>query len=1201
MTIYTSAMVNQMMMQQTSMFAGQAQYAQTIGMRPMAPPSSMMGVGPRQTGMFGEQVASGMAGFAQGASGVGMAGLGIAGAITGMPTDPFSAAFTGGTAGYAMGGMGGAALGAAGMALPFYAATAYTGALGRNFMGGMQQQFALNSTLRNNFQHFGGQGALGRGFSQQQMGQIGGTVASTLRSNPMTTANELNQLIQGGSEMGMMSGTRDVQTFSQNFRRMISTLRNIQRELGGNLTEALEFARQSQAMGVFGQGNQQAFASMTRGTMATTGMSMGQLTELQGMGANLSMATGGRTAQGARGAMRRASQIGAAANSGILTQEMMSNMTGGLQGAAAVAALTAQSMTATERWSRTAAGRYNMYAMSNADGTGLDAEMVERYQSGDLGISEIRRRAQGNVRGMGRARALNQAGRLRGAMLEEGGMAMTLGHLREQLGDRAMDSGDETVSYLMQRRMGFTADQARGWTSMLRNQGQIAMSERLTQSAATREARGNEVRAERGWEGFTRQLKHGLNESLHMNQAREMGRGLATRISSAIESSLNRFMGVAEGHLSQADHMAMGRMLQGRASQADLARLESSGFRSTRGEGATAGSGWNIDSQGAGQRALSAIGLGHATSLRERMAARGDKGFADRSAVAQMDAVNQADAARRGILTGSGPAQDILGALGADSNAAMLDFSQARQRARAHGDESNYYQYLQGAARGDGTGNGALAMDVFAASRGAAGLDEGGPRVDQGFGGQGGLGSLFGSARTRRDNIQSYVASGGDLVRDTERTAQTARAVERKGHIQGAAWTGVDLRRVGLGALRRARSSDPAEAAAEEARALTAGMSREGLDTLAGNDAVRTQFNQMTAAMGTENFEASLAAFAQTGEGLGSERERSTAAALVAQARHAAGTGQGPGVLNGVLDGTGEQQEAMRRERAIAAGSYRGMGTAFKGLLRSGGGSGTESVMTGLQSIGSLLEGSGTQEQINDASFNLSRQVAGLQGDERSRAMEALRAQGDAGQNVIAGALSYSQRDRDMAGRGRGGARGARRTVGGLISGNSMSEMEFNVGGRAVRGQAGLDALLIGGNGAEAREAYVRQMQENLGTSSQNAGKLFDAYQAARAGTDQERDPTTGRMRTVQFNQRERDDLQRLADHGGVSDAGATRSQRAAEAANPLQAAANRTLLEIRDRLPAPAERTAAFETARQQLGFLETIATAGGLIPTGE
>lgn len=582
---FSSAQISQAFMTQNAMFGGMQAYSQQLNYplqaglnggnpglaAPPPPPPPMtisMAASSGAVGVYGEQVAGRAAGMAQTAVGLGTAAAGIGLGMAGL--DPIG---MGMTAGMSVGGMGGMAVGGAvamGAALPMYAASKAIDVYGGAFTQGMHQQTALNTTLRQNFQHFGGQGQMGRGFNQQQMGQIGGMLGQEMRNNPMANAGELNSLIAEGAQMGQFTGARDVQEFASKFRQMLDTLKTVQRELGGSLTDALEFTRGAQQSGIFQTGDQLRFATGMRGTEATTGLDRDQLGQLTQQGAAMSQAVGGRRSQGAFGALRTASTLGAAIQSGAINQEAVSEATGGLTGGAALQQLTSQLMRDNARSSRGGQGRYGLFALSNAEGTGFDEDAARRMAAGDMTPGQTRRAAHRNVAGMGRAQAVNNEGQLRGAAMEQG-LGFQLGQMRQRLGERVMSQSNDVASLYMQRRMHISRPQADIYMSLMRNQGSIAEQEQMDQSSASRQASlTQDVQQNRSVDSFMRNMGHEVENRAGVTKAREMGRNLVNRVSSLVERAMNDVMGVAENSVSSSDRSALNRMAMGTASADDF-------------------------------------------------------------------------------------------------------------------------------------------------------------------------------------------------------------------------------------------------------------------------------------------------------------------------------------------------------------------------------------------------------------------------------------------------------------------------------------------------------------------------------------------------------------------------------------------------------------------------------------------------------
>ena len=652
--------IQQMMMQQQSMFASNMAYSQQIG-APMQQAMGMQSPSPwsapaysmqRATAPYGERMAMGMASFGANVAaptmmgaGALMGGMGMLGAA-GHLFDPFGSALSGGAAGFARGGVMGAMGGAAMGALPGYLAMKAADVYGGAFMGGVRDQSGINQMMRSNFNFYGGQGAGGRGFSQAQMGQVGNALQNTASRDLTTSLQELTQLTQMGAQSGQFNGVRDVQQFTAKFKQMLTSLKTIQTELGGTLTDAMAFTQNANRSGVFR--NLDSYASQMRTAQGATGMSQAQLTAMSEQGAGLSQMMGGRRAQGARGALRMATSLGSAYSGGIINDEALQEATGA-SGAEGIQALTGRLMEHTARFSRRAMGRYSIFGMSNAQGTGLDESAVNAMMSGGTSVGELSRNARRNVHGMGRARAINNEGLLRGSLLEQGGLAGQIGIMRMAVGDRVLDQGDDMASLFMQRRMRMSRPEAEIMTSLMRNQGTIATQEAIARTGTRREtAEAQDRQQNHSIEAFTARLGHAAEEGLGVSAVRDMGRRLTTRLSEISEKVMNRLLGIAETSMSSGDRAASARFSLGAATGADITRIS----RNLTANMPTAGTGGGLDTRGQGMleggRSIDAMlrGRGLDTETQGRM---GTNGLADRTWVA--DQTRAIEDARRGRLT----------------------------------------------------------------------------------------------------------------------------------------------------------------------------------------------------------------------------------------------------------------------------------------------------------------------------------------------------------------------------------------------------------------------------------------------------------------------------------------------------------------------------------------------------------------------
>lgn len=750
---FSSQQIAQSFGAQTSMFAAQNAYAQQLAyplqasVNPNAPPppsvgammppppsltSQAMGLtsGTVHPGTFGESLAANMASLGSNVGvPVAMGGLAIAGSMgtlgaAGRLLDPFSAGFSGFGVGRTLGGAGlrGIGMGAMGaglFALPAMAVAAGVDAYAGAGMRGVQNQIGVNNMLRDNFNFVGGQGFMNRGFGTQQMGQIGEMLWNEARSNIFTNMGELNQIVAGGAQSGMFAGVRDVQEFGNKFRQLLDTLKTVQKELGGTLTEALKFAQEAKSVGIFRHADIAQFSTDIRTAMQTSGLSQEQLMHTAGQGAALARAVGGTGRQGAMGALRNTSTLAAAVNSGAIDQELLSEATGGLTGSAAVSAFVGSMMQKTARFTRMGRGRYSIFGLSNEDGTGLDAAQVARFSSGEMGVNELRRSAHRNVSGMGMAHARNMEGELRGAFLEQGGLAGQLGMLRMQLGDRVLDADDDVAQLILRRRYGMGRHEAKASLRLLQHQGTIANQELNDRMESGRsQEMATDIAQNRSWEAFKRRVGHSIAEGSGMNDLTGAGGRFITNIQKRVDEFTDSLFGVVRNRIDSTMRKSLDRIASGAASTGDIQLMRGfdylNSLNNTVEGNVNPFAGGLLQGESAG-RYLSRHGQGG-----------GFAGLATRNmskAELLERATNLSTAYAGGAAT---PAiQGKLDALNADEDSrrtARMQIERARRKSReTFGDESRWAQFIGG--------DDALAIIAFARINDIALDEEGGFNV----------------------------------------------------------------------------------------------------------------------------------------------------------------------------------------------------------------------------------------------------------------------------------------------------------------------------------------------------------------------------------------------------------------------------------------------------------------------------------------
>lgn len=1218
--VFPSSWISQSIQSQNSMFSGMQSFAAQASygsglmngappqmMPPVAPPPppTMMGVfrgyggygGGPTSGSWGEAVAGRLANaghMGMGLAGAGMAGLGAASSMglvgggVGMAAqmmDPLGMAmrFGGGAFSLAGGGMGGMAAGIGAAALPLgvaYGATQYASALGRNFSGGMQDQMALNSTLRQNFNFLGGQGAYGRGFSQSQMGQIGGMVSQESRSNLFTSHGELQGLIAGGAQNGTFNGTRDVQEFARRFREMISTLRTVQRELGGSLSEAQEFVSQSRQAGIFGSTAATRFASTIRSTSASTGFDQGQLMQLAANGANIARSFGGNGSQGAFGALRGISSVSSAMNSGAISEGMLSEATGGLTGSDAMQSFVGDMMNQTGRFSRRAMGRYSIFGLSNRNGTGLDEGALMRFQAGDLGVGELRRMAHGRVGEMGRARAINREGLLRGALMEQGGISGQLGMMRMMVGDRVMDQGDDMASLVMQRRFHMSRPQAEVLTSMMRNQGEIARGEITDRISSGREsAMRTEVREHRSVDSFMRHMEHSVSENTGMLAARDMGRNFVNRISAMYERVTNNLLGISGDGLSGSGRAAMGRMSSGAGRNSDFAQLDiaSIGYSGpNRMNGMETFDRAMFDTNlTVGERMeragfnVSGFGGGRTGTLMREMTGGRRSAFGGHFRAGSAMTEDEVEAASRSMMLAqqgvvSGRAAELLEGMEGNEAGTRRSIMRAMSAARGAGDESQFLSRLGGGrintdrslatmafmgTRGMNNPITMSRMDIEMAGRGGNSfMDRVGGAWDAAMGNDGTMETVSAS---------EYFAAGGGAASDMRREAENLRSGRGTAGSRGMSAD-----------HRLARAAD-----LEDTAGGISGISGDVMTTTMGRGDVRSAVASLLSEDPVQQRNAleRLEALATT-ESDPATRSALSSIAENARRAHVSGDANGMRALIEIAMPSAER-DAMKREADAVGRSYRTIADA----VDAGSGTGMFSLALS-DAAASIAAGRGSEgmrgirDTMTDAALmsdeEFSTEMSGLSGALSSRSTNP--EDRDRIRSLMVTATSARQRAQDVMGNGRRGARQGRETALGMLTGNSLGSMEFSIGGHRVRRNVA-DRMLSGRGGSEEMMAQLQEQLTSVNGFSAEAasditGTLRDVYSADGEGGRNVSEDEYRRLAEVRERYSE--------DFSRVEREGRERALSSASNRDPVGAETNRILGEVnsvlRERLRAP-------------------------------
>ena len=298
-------------------------------------------------------------------------------------------------AGYKMGGLRGAMRGGMMAGGPMLTAgMALGGHVFGNMYEGAQEQQAIQSTLGRNFSFINGGSRTGRGFSRQDTKSISDFVRE-MQSVPelMTSMNELNQIMQKVSQMGVMGGVRSAQEFQKRFKDTVSTLKDVSKIMATTMEDATKFFEEARRSGIYNPSMVRQNAMQRQFTAGMTGMSQDQIGALQFAGSQISFGYGGTRGSGAQSALRSARQIGMANELGILSNERIEELTG-MGGGAGISAMATSLTDASQRMAIGGLGTAMSIALGQQDKSGkftgaLDESLVQKVRMGGISKNEL--------------------------------------------------------------------------------------------------------------------------------------------------------------------------------------------------------------------------------------------------------------------------------------------------------------------------------------------------------------------------------------------------------------------------------------------------------------------------------------------------------------------------------------------------------------------------------------------------------------------------------------------------------------------------------------------------------------------------------------------------------------------------------------------------------------------------------------------
>lgn len=542
---FSSSQVSQLVGGQMSMFQGQAQYAHQIGIAHgvLPPGASMGGQGPSfgGQGYGGQSLGLGIQDTSIGGMGAGMIG-GMGGAMRGIGQATDIAGL--GMAGASLLGVGGAAMGAASLgALPVAAGLAFggqqiqQGAQNISQVGGMAQQY-MGPQFGG-----GGGGRAGGALPRETIRQITSILHEIAGEDTMATFADLKRIMDQAGQMGMLTGIQNAQQFKTQFSSMIKGVRQLAEVMGTSLEEAAPLFGQMRSMGMWSPQDVMGTAAAMRvaGPQAAPA-----LMQTMAAGAQGSFARGGKLAAGAATGREQFGIVQEAVRSGIMSQEAILELTGGIGGVEGQQKVAQQLTGVMQSIGQTPAGRLAMAGLGEMQGgrfTGrMDPKLLQRFLSGGVSIGNLQARGmKATSTRAGAASFTAHQDMLAQNLSAEGGMAATGAIVEAALEKAGFGAANEDIQQLMISKMfGMNSRQSQLLQKMMANLPELQQRRaEATKQKIEDSFRRADEKMNRSWQGFRDAIGQSFEEQFE-RPIQEAAEAATTRANEIVDRITDR-------------------------------------------------------------------------------------------------------------------------------------------------------------------------------------------------------------------------------------------------------------------------------------------------------------------------------------------------------------------------------------------------------------------------------------------------------------------------------------------------------------------------------------------------------------------------------------------------------------------------------------------------------------------------------------
>jgi hypothetical protein len=439
-------------------------------------------------------------------------------------------------------GMVGGGLAAAALPLAGYAALGYgISTVGENIAQGARN-IAQVGTAAQQFigPSYGTVGARpGGGLPRAEIQGIVSALHEIAGQDVMTTMESVKRLMQQASQMGMLTGVTDANTFKQKFTRIVDQVKNVAKIMGTTLEEAAPLLGQMQSIGLWRASDILGTASaLQQVPPQARGAMMGAMQA----GAMGSWQQGGTLAAGANLARNQFLNLQAAMRSGAMTNEQLMEFTGGVGGSEGLQMMATQMTGTMQRLGRVPVGRALMAGLGEmVEGrfTGrIDPRRLAQFQAGQMSMDEVLSQGYGRTRTREAAASFTfRSDQLGQDLASQGGMEL-VGQALNQVMQRAGygRASEEIRGLFLQNILGMNQREAQQWLDLTKRLPQIMENKTRRERDQLRDQfRRIDELQNRSWEGLKRAIAHRWEEGVK-RPLQELAEGLSTAMNERFDA-----------------------------------------------------------------------------------------------------------------------------------------------------------------------------------------------------------------------------------------------------------------------------------------------------------------------------------------------------------------------------------------------------------------------------------------------------------------------------------------------------------------------------------------------------------------------------------------------------------------------------------------------------------------------------------------